>query len=759
MKKGILFVCMLLICLTLAIAVYDKVTTFTNGLETENISLTSKINLTRYLQIPLYAYANSINMTLSPVESNVNFLRIYVNETISDYTSETFDYVDNFSDTTYLTYSYGITPWVNLTVGTFKSSPTSLNIRKQGGTNADIYINASQLLSTGVNNLSSKIFVLEFWAHIHYTAFNDDLARIIFTDTTGESSLYARWHGATGIFQQDVNGAWTYAVPFLNNTWQKYTFIVNASDVMIIIDDSTATLPHEVGGNAIDTDNVLFSARTTEGGFNLSIDNLVLREYDPIVGVRNLSVYNPYHREYNTTLLNADVNLSLNNSAINDILEECNCNNCSISGWTCLIPITFRSDTTGIIQYSDINLTYQWGIDNCTEFSVPAFNITIKDELTGSDLTANMTNDIDFWGDPAIVENYAGTEFGKITFEYCKVAEYADYTGDIVNIVGVSGYGARNFERYSAALEGIFIAYLLSDAEGQTITFNLIDGGSDPVVDAVMKVYRTISGNVTLIFEGNSDFAGQIITFLDPDYKYSFTINATGFPFKEFDLQPIETVYTLKLTTGGTSFYDTPYSGIRYRFRVNNQVTQRLPSLINLSNETINLSFEIEGIGLEEIGINFTNHNYECIPASCSQILATSTGGTVTIGIKVNETGTFNTAFYFKPQGGSRIYVNDGIIKGVPFLYQATASLIQLFQEIKDNTSPNTRTVIAGFVSIIAVGIGAALGIFGIFLILPVVIVNVLFSLPQVGLINPLVGMFMAIFGITVLIFAEMRNT
>jgi hypothetical protein len=59
---------------------------------------------------------------------------------------------------------------------------------------------------------------------------------------------------------------------------------------------------------------------------------------------------------FNTTatvgeLFPAAINSALNNGA-------CDCTNCSLSGLECKVPFLFHSDTSGILQYSNMNITY-----------------------------------------------------------------------------------------------------------------------------------------------------------------------------------------------------------------------------------------------------------------------------------------------------------------------------------------------------------------------------------------------------------------
>lgn len=509
---------------------------------------------------------------------------------------------------------------------------------------------------------------------------------------------------------------------------------------------------------------VTFSSLDDSVSFN-SLGGLNVNEIDYMFELISLYPYNVSIRIDNKIQWNhsgeylGSEYVSLNTTQINNILKNsCSCSGCYISGYNCMVPVVFTSDTIGKLNVRIKNASYSYGLDNCSDtFKIPSnttFNITTRSQVTSALLITNTSFNIDYWFDPSIVYSYNPVLNDKSSYKFCQYPAWANLSANMANNIQASGYYTLSHYVYDSRLTSVYNAYLApTGGTHELITFLLINSAGAGVEGATMKIYKTVGGSPTLIYERQSDFSGRVTAYLDQTYPYDFTINASGFPFKEFTLQPTSTSYTITLTSTSTSFYNNEYGDVRFRIWHNDQIGA--PININISQQYQNISFEVEGTGLEAIGMALTEHDFICIPASCNTELATTTGGKVTISIKANETGLISTAYYFRRAGGTNTYVNDGVIKVVSFLAEATDSLMQMIEEFKANTSPNTRTIVSAFASVVAVGVGAGLGLFGYLLIIPAVLVNI--GLGITGLINPIVALIMTITGTIVFIFVSMK--
>ena len=296
--------------------------------------------------------------------------------------------------------------------------------------------------------------------------------------------------------------------------------------------------------------------------------------------------------------------------------------------------------------------------------------------------------------------------------------------------------------------------YMINNTIGNEVTFTIRGSGGNNLDNADINFFRIIGGTNTLIAEENTDFAGQAKLSLDPNYEYDITIIRSGYISRNITLEPSDTSYIIILLSGEAP-YESVYQGVRFRFYYNGRMSISPPDILNITNSTQNITFEVDGTDIAEIGINFTNHPYTCTPASCSTTLAGA--GQVKLGIFLNESGTFNTAYYFQKTGGKRIYVNDGLIKVIPFIFASLNSLPDFIIDMKTELSPNMRTFLVAVINVIAVGIGSSIGLAGTALVLPVLAVTVIASLPQIGLIHPFIGMIIAIFGVVLYVYSQSR--
>lgn len=392
-----------------------------------------------------------------------------------------------------------------------------------------------------------------------------------------------------------------------------------------------------------------------------------------------------------------------------------------------------------------------WFFDDCTVANITGFYLNTYSEKTGLPHIVNATISLKYYllGSSDKSKDYQVNLYNNNSFKICKSVEQ-DLYGDLVGILEGVDIGSRTYNQFAILLNNSFSAYVLPTTGATNyITFRVQNQGGESISDAIMDIYRSVNASNTLIYTGSTDFAGQIVVYLDQLYRYSFVINASGYPIKSFDLQPSDTSYTLTLTQLTQTLYNNLYSGIKFR-------VSPISTLMNVTNLYQNITFEVVG-NVQEIGIELTNHNYSCLPVNCTDTL--NGAGIVTVGIKANFTGVFSTAFYFVPYGSTeRVYVNDGLIKVVPFIFKATRSLINLMIDIRDNTSPNMRSIIAVVITLIFIGLGASLGLYGALLLVPGTLATIFLSLPQIAFINPTLGIFLVIFGFFSYVGLSMRQ-
>lgn len=404
---------------------------------------------------------------------------------------------------------------------------------------------------------------------------------------------------------------------------------------------------------------------------------------------------------------------------------------------------TRQSDLTDIdtILFANHSIRF-WGIANCTTFTTLAFNITIKDEDTNELVISNGTFTFNYApaANPEAAKTFTSTSNLKTSFGFCKTPDFLMPLGNMSHTFRAGEYEIKNFNRFETIFNGTFTAYLLKTSVSVSeILYILVDSSLERIENAVFSIHRTIGGIRQLVFQAKSDVAGQISTVQNQDVEYFYNITHPDFPIKSFELKPILTTYTIKLTPGGENFFTNFYQGTRYKIEPST-------NMFEVSNIWINFTFTLESNSLEFWGMNFTRHNFTCIPASCQNISTNPNGGSVTVKIMVNHTGRFYTNLFFKKTGQPLIRINSWPNDAVVF-QRAVRSTINMFQEIKANTSPNVRTVLAAVITAVVIGFAASLGIAGMALLLIAVFMNIFFSLPQIGFIHPIFGFFITVTG------------
>jgi len=428
-----------------------------------------------------------------------------------------------------------------------------------------------------------------------------------------------------------------------------------------------------------------------------------------------------YSGEFSTTQ-----NISINATKINKILEwNCNCTDCTIDGNYCLIPFLWHSDTDGILEINLTNATFEYGIDNCSnEYDIDdnkTFHIFTKDQKTDTVLTTNGTFLFDYYFNTQTIQ-YAVNMYGRNNYTFCIYPSWSNPISDQTNSFIADLYESLDFYRFNEYLDKNFTAYLLPiEATSSYITYIVTDNNLAKIQGANMKVYRTIGGVNTLVYEAETDFAGQINLYQDQQYLYYYVINASGYPLKTFQLKPVSSLYTIKLTEVSQSQFDNKYSDVKYKI---------YPKLFLFDNDDSfkNITLEILGGGLEYYGVNVTNFAGNCVPSDCSDIQYSSTGGNATV--RINYTGgsdVFRITMFFKRPGEDVV-----IIKGdggkITHFEQTKNSMYELFKSVHENTTDIQRVFLFVMFNLGMLALLYELGIAGIFGLPLLIISNLIFT-------------------------------
>lgn len=178
----------------------------------------------------------------------------------------------------------------------------------------------------------------------------------------------------------------------------------------------------------------------------------------------------------------------------------------------------------------------------------------------------------------------------------------------------------RNFIFPSTSITNVsgttYNLYLLDLSSGAYITFQVVDSGGSPVINAYITAQKIISGSLVTITSGYTDDSGIVTFWLDPLSTHTISASKSGVGSTSFSITPTQSSYTITLG-GSTQLNQTnPYFGINYNI---------LPTNIILNNNTV-YTFRFN---ISSSYWNLTNYGFNLIN-STGGILNTSTGAIIT---------------------------------------------------------------------------------------------------------------------------------
>jgi len=364
---------------------------------------------------------------------------------------------------------------------------------------------------------------------------------------------------------------------------------------------------------------------------------------------------------------------------------------------------------------------YNFSELNNQTVSTAQINITMLDELNHSLITETL--DVYYVGEG----RHYTTDTGYILIGNLSPSiPYIEIEND--------NYPRRGY--YITISENItthLTAYLLrSTASTQETTFTVQDSDLSRIENAKMTFYRMVNMTYVEVGQVETDYAGQAALTLDTTNKYRIVIEATDYPIKTLELRPLQTTYTITLQITGAGF-ENVFEGIAYTITPTNRST-------NVSQNYTDFRLDIysSNSDLELFGVRTFDHDYVCIPASCTQnITGSPAGGSAIVRVKGNTTGTVKIDVYYKRTDYPITYLNFNIFSFVDALAAHARSLWASMNAVKEDYSPIMLALIAIVGTIMLLGTAAEIGIYGLPLIVIAAFGLIFFAL--VGFINPLI--------------------
>lgn len=290
----------------------------------------------------------------------------------------------------------------------------------------------------------------------------------------------------------------------IGDTDKTYEVIFNGTNYGTFGFKDNSTLVNQFG--------ILNENGASGSDFDTKFDNLTfndipnqLRELNIFSGDIPTNVSGFLNSPYNTSI-------KINLSKINDILQEgCVCDDCSMIGNNCSIPLNFYLGTPLLLQVEITNISYSYGIDNCSNsFSIPsnatALNITFYNYL---DTIINVEIDSFL---TYINGNYSQNDLTLNNSRYCIYPNWANLTvsqqiefesEDVIYDYFLTNYSFNNNTKQ---------LYLYTQNDTTQVLFTVLDRG-DELAEAYIHIlkYDVGTGTYTTTEIIKTDSQGQAI--------------------------------------------------------------------------------------------------------------------------------------------------------------------------------------------------------------------------------------------------------
>ena len=265
--------------------------------------------------------------------------------------------------------------------------------------------------------------------------------------------------------------------------------------------------------------------------YNIRISNLTLEANQSIA----------YNRNENFLSSNISTDAQLFNSILRD---GCSCSNCTLIESNCTIPVSFRSSTSILSTVSIENISYEFGIDNCSTFTNPILNLTYYDELTNAPIDVNIGYDLTFTG--GFVHKINATSTNTYSDSFCTNMDSTqrnlnyNVTGQIT--LSKTGYGTRinNYDLSNAIKASNnpvnnFSFFLINLTDSSTIIYSVSTTSLQPIDGTLLIFQCSGDGSRTQVSSTpiTNGRASDNVELINTPYSYDVVVN--GVLFQDFN--------------------------------------------------------------------------------------------------------------------------------------------------------------------------------------------------------------------------------
>lgn len=353
------------------------------------------------------------------------------------------------------------------------------------------------------------------------------------------------------------------------------------------------------------------------------------------------TITNPY-LNYNGTLYSATINdLGSNQYSITktlDIPEGIGSNS-----------FFYKWDLDGINETS-INYTQsvsQSLFARCNStLTIRYINFTFQDEGNLSVIDASIpTSTFTYWLGSGLQNktlNFIGAE--NNSFAFCFSPQNRSLNIDYSLSYTKSGYQQRTTESITSLsnLTTNKTLYLLADADGLFVTFQVVNTAEQPIEGVYVTANRTINGTTTLVGSGTTGAAGSVTFWLNPDFQHTLIFSKSGYDTYTTSLIPTQSSYTIQLVTGEIVATEDYTKGVTYSI---------LPAENTVINATVipfNFTISTSFWTLEEYGFVIRNSSGASLGSVSDN---TGTGGIVNLNINTSNYTSIVMDYYWVIEG------------------------------------------------------------------------------------------------------------
>ena len=571
---------MLLILLSVAISLNGTITSFLSQTNPFNITFVGGDNQTFFLEIPLYGLVKNISLSLTPF--NISTFTMFENMSLWLTLNETTGLIaeDQSLNKLNFTLSVGVDlqqtsarDFLNYSMGVagddISITPVPLPLQFGNDTVSIMFwMNASQWSATQSVMAGYDIPSTSGW----YIMRGGNTA-LDFTTVRGpeSSTTLHTFCSAASPINDWIQIAITRYYNGTVHIWQdNQTCETNSTNAMVNATPNGAGQKFNMGNRALQAGRFFFGKLDQIVFFTRELNATDIEWHysnsQPIIFPFNRSISNVSINLDGSSLLSVAnefpaTNISFNIIPFNNILRDgCTCTNCSIDSNICNIPITFNSATAGILQVNLSNASYEYGLDNCSDFTYPVINLTYKNAIDKNVISVDNAYDLNVI-DP-FTQTLQNTFNGDEKNSFCSPVNYTSFNHSLTGAFTLSktGYGTQIYEYTAANLligsypTSLYDLYLAELANTSTIVFTWRTNAFENV-DGLMQIYECLGDGTKNLIGVSSIINGEAnanLELLTVPYSYEVVFDGVTYTDDEsFTKCHIETqttrLYILKV--------------------------------------------------------------------------------------------------------------------------------------------------------------------------------------------------------------------